>query len=145
MDPRIKEPGGKKLLIVSLTALGIVYGDIGTSPLYALRACFVGDNAVPFTSENIFGVLSLILFGFMESPNVPQALRLSQKYNLRIKPDHVTYYIGRQTIVPNPQGGAMALWRKVLFVFLARNAAQPITFYHLSLEQVFELGIRVEF
>ena len=84
-------------------------------------------------------------FGFMESPNVPQALRLSQKYNLKIEPDHVTYYIGRQTIVPNPQGGAMALWRKVLFVFLARNAAQPITFYHLSLEQVSELGIRVEF
>jgi KUP system potassium uptake protein len=84
-------------------------------------------------------------FGFMESPNVPQALGLSQKYNLTIETDHVTYYIGRQTIVPNPQGGAMALWRKVLFVFLAHNAAQPITFYHLSLEQVFELGNRVEF
>jgi KUP system potassium uptake protein len=87
----------------------------------------------------------VIHFGFMESPNVPQALRLSQQYNLKIEPDHVTYYIGRQTIVPNPQRGAMALWRKALFVFLARNAAQPITFYHLSLEQVFELGIRVEF
>ena len=60
-----KEPGGKKLLVVSLTALGIVYGDIGTSPLYALRACFVGDNSVPLTSENIFGVLSLILWSLV--------------------------------------------------------------------------------
>ena len=84
-------------------------------------------------------------FGFMESPNVPHALRLSQKYNLEIEPDRVTYYVGRQTLVPNPQGGAMAHWRKVLFVFMARNAAQPIAFYNLPLEQVFELGLRVEF
>ena len=83
-------------------------------------------------------------FGFMESPNVPYALRLSQKYNLEVEPDHVTYYVGRQTIVPSRQGGAMALWRKVLFVFMARNAAQPIAFYNLPLEQVFELGLRVE-
>ena len=38
---------GKHLAILSLTALGIVYGDIGTSPLYALKVCFSGLHAIP--------------------------------------------------------------------------------------------------
>lgn len=47
---------------LALTALGIVFGDIGTSPLYALKACFSGFHAVPITQVNILGVLSLIFW-----------------------------------------------------------------------------------
>jgi len=47
------------LLALSVTALGVVYGDIGTSPLYALRICFSGSG-IPTTPENVLGVLSLI-------------------------------------------------------------------------------------
>jgi KUP system potassium uptake protein len=43
-------------------ALGVVYGDIGTSPLYALRECFHGTHAVAATHENVLGVLSLIFW-----------------------------------------------------------------------------------
>jgi KUP system potassium uptake protein len=42
-----------------LAALGVVYGDIGTSPLYALRECFSGPHAVQPTTTNVLGVLSL--------------------------------------------------------------------------------------
>jgi KUP system potassium uptake protein len=42
-----------------LSALGVVYGDIGTSPLYALRECFSGLHAVEATAANVLGVLSL--------------------------------------------------------------------------------------
>jgi KUP system potassium uptake protein len=42
--------------------LGVVYGDIGTSPLYALRECFSGLHAIALTQENIFSVLSLIFW-----------------------------------------------------------------------------------
>src|SRR5207244_11808940 len=49
----------------SLLALGIVYGDIGTSPLYALRECFFGTHAVAVTQANIFGVLSLIFWSLV--------------------------------------------------------------------------------
>jgi KUP system potassium uptake protein len=48
--------------MLSVAALGIVYGDIGTSPLYALRVCFSGRHAVPLQPENVFGVLSLIFW-----------------------------------------------------------------------------------
>jgi KUP system potassium uptake protein len=53
---------GKRLFSLSLLALGIVYGDIGTSPLYAMRECFHGAHAVPVSQANIYGVLSLIFW-----------------------------------------------------------------------------------
>jgi KUP system potassium uptake protein len=45
-----------------LTVIGVVYGDIGTSPLYAVRECFFGPHAVPVTRANVLGVLSLIVW-----------------------------------------------------------------------------------
>jgi KUP system potassium uptake protein len=56
---------GSHLWILCLTALGIVYGDIGTSPLYALRECFHGPHAVPVTYENVLGVLSLVFWSLI--------------------------------------------------------------------------------
>lgn len=52
----------KKTLILSLGALGVVYGDIGTSPLYAVRECFHGMHAIAVTQANILGVMSLIFW-----------------------------------------------------------------------------------
>jgi KUP system potassium uptake protein len=52
----------RRTLSLSLLALGIVYGDIGTSPLYALRECFHGAHAVPVTPANVYGVLSLVFW-----------------------------------------------------------------------------------
>jgi KUP system potassium uptake protein len=46
---------------LTLGALGVVYGDIGTSPLYALKEVFAG-GAIPVTHENVLGVLSLIFW-----------------------------------------------------------------------------------
>ena len=48
--------------LLTLGAIGVVYGDIGTSPLYALRECFHGEHGVPPTHENVLGVLSLIFW-----------------------------------------------------------------------------------
>jgi KUP system potassium uptake protein len=58
-------PRGKRLMVLSLTALGIVYGDIGTSPLYAVRECFYGSHGVGVTPDNILGVLSLIFWALV--------------------------------------------------------------------------------
>lgn len=53
------------LAALALAALGVVYGDIGTSPLYALRECFRGPLAVEPTNANVFGVLSLITWSLI--------------------------------------------------------------------------------
>ena len=55
----------RRLFPLTLTALGVVYGDIGTSPLYALRECFFGSHAVSPTYENVLGVLSLIIYSLL--------------------------------------------------------------------------------
>jgi KUP system potassium uptake protein len=49
----------------ALGALGVVYGDIGTSPLYALRECFHGGHAVEPTPANVLGVLSLVFWSLI--------------------------------------------------------------------------------
>jgi KUP system potassium uptake protein len=50
---------------LTLAALGVVFGDIGTSPLYALRECFHGAHAVAPTHDNVLGVLSLIFWSLV--------------------------------------------------------------------------------
>jgi len=58
-------PTGKRLAVLTLGALGIVYGDIGTSPLYSLRECFHGMHAVPPNAQNVLGVLSLVFWALV--------------------------------------------------------------------------------
>ncbi|MBS4098065.1 MAG: potassium transporter Kup [Sulfuricella sp.] len=52
----------KPLAPLALAALGIVYGDIGTSPLYALKEVFAGAHPLPITPVNILGILSLVFW-----------------------------------------------------------------------------------
>jgi KUP system potassium uptake protein len=56
------QPTGKALAALAFTALGVVYGDIGTSPLYAIKECFSGHHSIEPTRENVIGVLSLIFW-----------------------------------------------------------------------------------
>src|SRR6188768_2323935 len=53
------------LLAVTLTTVGVVYGDIGTSPLYTIRECFFGTHPVPPSHENVLGVLSLVVYALL--------------------------------------------------------------------------------
>lgn len=58
-------PTHASLRALTLGALGVVFGDIGTSPLYAFRACFTGAHAVEPTEANVIGVLSLIFWSLI--------------------------------------------------------------------------------
>jgi KUP system potassium uptake protein len=53
------------LRLLALGALGVVYGDIGTSPLYALKSCFTGPTGVEASHDNVLGVLSLIFWALI--------------------------------------------------------------------------------
>ncbi len=57
--------GTTKLAVVALAALGVVYGDIGTSPLYALKSCFSLHGGVTPTADNVLGLLSLIFWSLI--------------------------------------------------------------------------------
>jgi KUP system potassium uptake protein len=84
--------------ILTLAALGVVFGDIGTSPLYALKESFHATHGMPINEINILGILSLIFWTIM--------LIVSLKYVMVImRADN------------NGEGGIMAL--------LALNLRQP--------------------
>jgi KUP system potassium uptake protein len=60
-----EETHHSRLTSLALGALGVVFGDIGTSPLYAVRECFHGMHAVALTQDNVLGVLSLIFWSLL--------------------------------------------------------------------------------
>src|SRR5207249_3191975 len=63
--PADSERTGWRLGVLSLTALGVVYGDIGTSPLYAFRLCFDPAYGLAPATSTIYGVLSLIVWSLI--------------------------------------------------------------------------------
>jgi KUP system potassium uptake protein len=62
---RDENPRGRRLAALSLSALGIVYGDIGTSPLYAFREAFNPEHGLRPSPETVYGVLSLIVWSLI--------------------------------------------------------------------------------
>lgn len=66
---------------LALAALGVVYGDIGTSPLYALRVCFHASHGLPVTLPTIVGLLSLIIWALLLVVTVKYLLFVMQADN----------------------------------------------------------------
>ena len=84
-----------------------------------------------------------VQYGFMEDPNVPEALLQAREQGLHIDLDDTTYFLGRETIIVSRSQG-MAVWREKLFVLMARNAVRATAFFRLPPERVVELGVQVE-
>ncbi len=82
-------------------------------------------------------------FGFMETPDVPQALALAEKKGLRVPAFETSYFLSRETVVPTP-GAGMAGWRERLFAALSRNAKSAAQYFRLPDNTVVELGTRVQ-
>jgi KUP system potassium uptake protein len=80
----IDQPQSKRyLLSLSLTALGVVYGDIGTSPLYALEECFMAHHGhrLAVTHDNVLGVLSLITWSLILVISIKYLLFVLRAHN----------------------------------------------------------------
>jgi KUP system potassium uptake protein len=84
-----------------------------------------------------------VRYGFMEDPNVPEALVNACNQGLTLDEDDVTYFLGRETLIVTKAPG-MAMWRERLFALMARNAVRAPTFFRLPAERVVELGVTVE-
>ena len=88
-------------------------------------------------------VYATVLYGFMEDPNVPEALQRVRETGATLDLEEVTYFLGRETLIVTPRRG-MAVWREKLFVVMARNAVRATAFFRLPPERVVELGVQVE-
>jgi KUP system potassium uptake protein len=87
-------------------------------------------------------------YGFMESPNVPALLeslatREGAGPKLTFAPMETTYYLGRETLLPDGPS-PMATWRKRLFIVMARNAQTASSFFRLPPNRVVEMGAQIQ-
>jgi KUP system potassium uptake protein len=87
--------------------------------------------------------LVTVRYGYMESPNIPQALAACRKQGLKFDIMSTSFFVSRRTIVPSVAPDALPAWKRKLFTFLTRNAADPTTFFHLPPGRVVELGAQV--
>jgi KUP system potassium uptake protein len=72
---------GDRQLMLALGALGVVYGDLGTNPLFALRECFVGAHGLALTRENILGSISLAVWALILLISIKYALAILRADN----------------------------------------------------------------
>ncbi len=85
----------------------------------------------------------VVRYGFMNSPDVPQALSGCAAHGLDIPEFETTYFLSRETVVSSP-GTGMAQWREKLFAAMNRNAGGVVEFFRLPDNAVVELGTRVQ-
>ncbi|MDV6331486.1 potassium transporter Kup [Asticcacaulis sp. 201] len=83
-----------------------------------------------------------LIYGFMESPNLPRALGLCRKLGLKFDIMATSFFVGKRSVVPSANSG-MPLWQDKLFIFLMKNATNPTEFFHIPPGRVVELGTQV--
>jgi hypothetical protein len=111
-------PSERATAALGLAALGVVYGDIGTSPLYAIRECFHGPHAVAVTEGNVLGVLSLVIWSLV--------LVVSVKYvAVLLNADNKGEggILALMTLVTDPRPRAFRLRSKSILLLLGLFAA----------------------
>lgn len=82
-------------------------------------------------------------YGFMNIPDIPQALELCQAQGLPINLFEISYFLSREIVVPT-RGAGMVRWREALFSLMSRNAGNVADFFRLPNNCVIELGTRVQ-
>ena len=83
-----------------------------------------------------------IRYGFMEQPNLPEALKACRRKGLKFDIMSTSFFVGRRSLVPAPQP-SMPLWQDKLFIFLTRNAANPTDFFKIPPGRVVEVGAQL--
>jgi KUP system potassium uptake protein len=107
----------------------------------------IADEARAEVIEMIEGITRVILhFGFMQYPMIADGLQLAcdQGKLSGIDLARMTYYVGRETIVPSEQVAGMWVWRETLFAFLQRNSKGSAAFFGVPARQIIEFGTEIE-
>jgi KUP system potassium uptake protein len=81
-------------------------------------------------------------YGFMQTPNVPELLARCTSLGLKTNPDTISYYLGRETLIPRPDG-TMMMSRKRLFGYLSKNARSATDFFSIPPNRVVEIGTQI--
>jgi KUP system potassium uptake protein len=82
-------------------------------------------------------------YGFMQTPNVPEILRVCRDNGLVTNSSDTSYFLGRETLLTTGKSGLWR-WRKILFAFLSRNAKSATSFFGIPPNRVVEMGAQIE-
>ena len=88
----------------------------------------------------------VLRFGFMERLDIPQRLRevMVQAKLSDDDLDRMTYYIGRETILPTAEVAGMSVWRETVFAAMQRNAERSASHFGIPTRQAVEVGLEIE-
>ncbi len=85
----------------------------------------------------------IALYGYMQTPNVPELMRDASRFGLMTEPMTTTYYLGRETLLTGGKS-KMLRWRKAVFAFMSRNSGNPTVYFGIPPNRVVELGTQIE-
>jgi KUP system potassium uptake protein len=103
----------------------------------------VGPDHRADVTELAPGAYRVILrYGFMESPDIPEALEAVRERGVPYDPMQASFFLGREVMVP-AMAPRMSLWRRWIFSVMARNAVPATEFFRIPSDRVVELGVRV--
>jgi len=136
--------GAPAALLANLQYNGVLHEQVLLTTVQSTGAPHISDSErveVEPLGQGLYRVA--IRFGFMEEPNVPQALATIAGPELRFDPDRVPYFVNRTRVIATKLPG-MALWREKLYTRMRSNAASAADFFRLPPARVFEIGTSVE-
>jgi len=84
-----------------------------------------------------------LTYGYMEEPDVPEALRNIVTKGFGIDTSTASYVLGRETVLATDMPG-MAIWRERLFSLMSRNASNAALYFKLPPDQCLEIGVQIE-
>jgi KUP system potassium uptake protein len=111
----------------------VFYADIPTVPADA-------RSSIQSLGEGFWQIR--LNYGFIQQPDIPQALMLCEIPDFTFEPFSTSYFFSRETIVTG-HGEAMAKWRAELFSVMSRNAGSVVSYFNIPSNSVIELGSRV--
>ena len=83
-----------------------------------------------------------VYYGFMDEPDLPQALEWGAEQGLELDMMDTSFFLGRETLIPS-LSSEMVMWREKLFIAMFRNAGSATSFFKLPANRVVELGSQV--
>jgi KUP system potassium uptake protein len=94
--------------------------------------------------ESLSGLFArvTVTFGFVETPNIPQALALARKLGWRFDIMSTSFFLSRRSLKPSPKGG-LPFWVDRLFIRLSRNETDATEYFHIPTGRVVEIGTQV--
>ncbi len=111
--------------------------------ILSIRTPRVSDEERLEVADLGFGVWRVVArYGFMEQPDVPAVLAACAQRGLACPVDKVSFFLGRETIVPTPH--SIPLWQAKYFALLSRGSQSAMEFFKLPPNRVIELGAQIE-